>query len=31
MVNSEQISVQLYIDNLEILHKDQALLDDFLD
>ena len=31
MVNGEQISVQFHVDDLKVLHKDHAVLDDFLD
>ena len=30
MINSEQIIVQFHVDNLKVLHKDKAVLDDFL-
>ena len=31
MVNGEQITVQFHVDDMNVLHKDQAVLDDFLD
>ena len=31
MVNNEQVTVQFHVDDLKVLHKDQAILDDFLD
>ena len=31
IVNSEQMIVQLYVDNLKLSHKDQDILDDYLD
>ena len=31
MVNGEQIIVQFHVDDMEVLHKDQDLLEDFLD
>ena len=31
MVNSEQITIQFYVDDLKVSHKDHAVLDDFLD
>ena len=31
IVNGEQATVQFYIDDLKVSHKDQAVLDDFLD
>ena len=31
MVNGEQVTVQFHIDDLKVSHKDQAVLDDFLD
>ena len=31
MVNSKQLTVQFQVDDLKVLHKDQAVLDDFLD
>ena len=30
MVNGEQITVQFHVDNLKVLHKKQAVLEDFL-
>ena len=30
MVNGEQITVQFHVDDLEVSHKDQTVLDDFL-
>ena len=30
MVNGEQITVQFHVDDLKVLHKDHAVLDDFL-
>ena len=30
MVNGEQVTVQFHVDDLKVLHKDQAELDDFL-
>ena len=29
-VNGEQVIVQFHVDDLKVLHKDQAVLDDFL-
>ena len=31
MVNSEQVTIYFNVDDLKILHKDQAVLDNFLD
>ena len=31
MVNGEHITVQFHVDDLKVSHKDQAVLDDFLD
>ena len=31
MVNGEQVKVQSHVDDLKVSHKDQAVLDDFLD
>ena len=31
MVNGRQVTVQFHVDDLKVLHKDQAVLDDFLD
>ena len=31
MVNREQMSVQFHVDDLKVSHKDQAILDNFLD
>ena len=31
MVNGKQITVQFHVDDLKVLHKDQAVLDDFFD
>ena len=31
MVNGEQVTVQFHVDDLKASHKDQAVLDDFLD
>ena len=31
MVKDEQMIVQFHIDDLQVLYKDQAMLDDFLD
>ena len=31
MVNSEKVTVKLYADDLKVSHKDQAVLDNFLD
>ena len=31
MVDSEQRTIRFQVDNLKLSHKDQALLDDFLD
>ena len=31
MVNGEQVTVQFHINDLKVSHKDQAVLDDFLD
>ena len=31
MVNGEQVTVQFHVDDLKVSHKDQAVLDDFLD
>ena len=30
MVNGEQITVQFHVDNLKVSHKEQAVLEDFL-
>ena len=30
MVNGEQVTVQFYVDDLKVSHKDQAVLDHFL-
>ena len=31
MVNREEVTVQFHVDGLKVTHKDQAVLDDFLD
>ena len=31
IVNGEQVTVQFHVDDLKVPHKDQAVLDDFLD
>ena len=31
MVNSEQVTIQSHVDDLKVSHKDQAVLDHFLD
>ena len=31
IVNGEQVTVQFHVDDLKVSHKDQSLLDDFLD
>ena len=31
MVNGEQITVKVHVDDLKVSHKDQSVLEDFLD
>ena len=31
MIKGEQVTVKLRVDDLKVSHKDQAVLDDFLD
>ena len=31
MVTGEQVTVQFHVNDLKVSHKDQAVLDDFLD
>ena len=31
MVKSEQVIIQFHVDDLKVLHKNQSVLDDFLD
>ena len=31
IINGEQVTVQFHVDDLKVSHKDQAVLDDFLD